>query len=728
MILADFASPWLLLGLLAAAIPIALHLLSSVKAPEVFFPTLRFLRTSMEKTARRRRLEHWLLLLLRSALLALLALAVAEPILRAASGFSAERRYAAVIIVDNSYSMGASGGAMTRFAAAKAEAAKLLTGPARPSQAGLILTNSPHADADVHNDLDEPLNRLTAANLSAGRADIAACVAQAAKLLEGIAAPQKAIFVFSDLQRLSLTGLPALPDLRAAGIGLMMVDCAAKKPVNVGISDLRVNGYRVTNWAIEFSATLVNSSPTPRSAEVWLQVDDRARGESAHLTLPAAGEPGATATVNFSHRFTTPGTHTGAVVIGDADDLAIDNTRRFSLEIAPKVKAVLVRNSAYKPGDVFDPARWVQLALDPHRDPNANWPVQLTSIPAEQFGEQALAGIQVAVFADVPTFTDGAAKALKDFVKAGGTAVLFLGPGTNVDNYNQRLGGSDALLPGKLEQAVGQVGVAADAVRANKNLQHPYLINIHKNPSDYPVLVYRYYRMSGQTPGAESVLSTPSGDAVVSAATVGLGRAILCTTTASAEWNNIGATPILLSMLTRMCLEAGNRASGDCTYPVGAEVTIRPHIPLPEKSAVNITSPDGKVEAMPLAATPPGGPAAIFTRTQDAGVYKWQVIGLGPEVEGGRGEFVTNPDGAECELTPAEPDAIRAAVKGADVYFGKNLDEVNAAAATAAAGDNLWDRLVVIVILLLVIEAVVANRFRKGAEPVPVHLNPRLAR
>ena len=66
-----FATPLLLIGLLAAAIPLVLHLLSSVRAQEVLFPTLRFLRISMEKTARRRRIQQVLLMFLRMALVAL---------------------------------------------------------------------------------------------------------------------------------------------------------------------------------------------------------------------------------------------------------------------------------------------------------------------------------------------------------------------------------------------------------------------------------------------------------------------------------------------------------------------------------------------------------------------------------------------------------------------------------------------------------------------------------
>ncbi len=78
-----FATPAMLVGLLAAAIPLVLHLLAAMRAPARPFPSLRFLQMSMQQTARRRHVQHWLLLILRSVMLGLLALAVAEPISKA---------------------------------------------------------------------------------------------------------------------------------------------------------------------------------------------------------------------------------------------------------------------------------------------------------------------------------------------------------------------------------------------------------------------------------------------------------------------------------------------------------------------------------------------------------------------------------------------------------------------------------------------------------------------
>jgi len=95
-----------LLGTAAAAIPIVIHLAHRRRAPRVPFTTLRFIRASAERTARRRRIEEWLLLLLRTAAIFLLAIALAGPIIRAARG-GGGKNTAIVLVMDNSFSMGA---------------------------------------------------------------------------------------------------------------------------------------------------------------------------------------------------------------------------------------------------------------------------------------------------------------------------------------------------------------------------------------------------------------------------------------------------------------------------------------------------------------------------------------------------------------------------------------------------------------------------------------------
>jgi hypothetical protein len=81
----SFADPLMLAGLAAALVPVVLHLLNRVKAPVVPFPTLRFLRITAQKTARRRQIQQYFLLLVRVVVFALMAMAVAAPLIRGGS-------------------------------------------------------------------------------------------------------------------------------------------------------------------------------------------------------------------------------------------------------------------------------------------------------------------------------------------------------------------------------------------------------------------------------------------------------------------------------------------------------------------------------------------------------------------------------------------------------------------------------------------------------------------
>ena len=118
----SFLYPAFLIGALAAAIPIVLHLLRRDVAPEVPFTAVRLLRRSPLEQTRRRRLRDLLLLAARVAALMLLAAAFARPYLTAAAAGPALE----IIAVDRSYSMAAPG----QFERAQAE------GPARGRRPG----------------------------------------------------------------------------------------------------------------------------------------------------------------------------------------------------------------------------------------------------------------------------------------------------------------------------------------------------------------------------------------------------------------------------------------------------------------------------------------------------------------------------------------------------------------------------------------------------------------
>src|SRR5207247_443679 len=75
----SFLHPLALAGLAAAAIPALLHLLERRVPPELPFPAVRYLADAERRSARRLRLRHLLLLVLRTALIVAIVLAAARP-------------------------------------------------------------------------------------------------------------------------------------------------------------------------------------------------------------------------------------------------------------------------------------------------------------------------------------------------------------------------------------------------------------------------------------------------------------------------------------------------------------------------------------------------------------------------------------------------------------------------------------------------------------------------
>src|SRR5262245_5413938 len=111
-----FAAPLFLLAALAGLIPVVLHLIHRRKAKEVRFSTLRFLRISVQRTRRRKYVEDMSLLVMRVAVLLLIAGGLARPALSSLAALWGMRQTSAIaIVLDNSASMAITDAGRPRF-------------------------------------------------------------------------------------------------------------------------------------------------------------------------------------------------------------------------------------------------------------------------------------------------------------------------------------------------------------------------------------------------------------------------------------------------------------------------------------------------------------------------------------------------------------------------------------------------------------------------------------
>ena len=356
-----FVSAPLLLGALGAAVPFILHMVYRRRAPKIQFSTLRFIRESAERTARRRHIREWLLLLLRSAAIFLLALGLAGPIFRGVA-LGGKDAAAVVLVLDNSASMAAEWEQTSVYARARDGAVKILGQLASNSQAALVYVCPPPGGSRMANMLTTDRNgladELSRSEVSAVEGDLAAAIAGAEKLLQQAATDQREVYVFTDFQARAWRPLPEPTAARRPT--LLLVDCGIGESANVAVAEAQAATVRpAAGVPLTFKARIRNFSAIQKEAKVTLYVDREVWAERAVKV-----DPKAEAETSFAVTFKTPGIHTGWVDLQVDDILPLDNRRYFSLDVPDRIRVGLVRE---REGAVplLDEAFFLAPALNP---------------------------------------------------------------------------------------------------------------------------------------------------------------------------------------------------------------------------------------------------------------------------------------------------------------------------------------------------------------------------
>ena len=124
-----FLHPWaVVIGAVAAAVPLVVHLLTRPRPVRMPLSTIRFLREAIQQQRTRHRLRDFIILALRTLAILLIALAVAQPqwgerplVSEHQAGDSLR-----VVILDQSQSMAAMQGAVEQIERARTVAASYL--------------------------------------------------------------------------------------------------------------------------------------------------------------------------------------------------------------------------------------------------------------------------------------------------------------------------------------------------------------------------------------------------------------------------------------------------------------------------------------------------------------------------------------------------------------------------------------------------------------------------
>jgi len=716
------------------AVPIIIHLLNKQRFRVVEWAAINFLLKALKKNSRRLQMRDLLLLILRTAAVILAALALARPTISPGhfSLLGAGGAINAVVVLDNSRSMGYREGTETRFTQAKAKAKGILDQLPKGSGVALVLMSDEAVTeiSEPSHDLNFVTDAIDKAPLSDGGTSVVSGISKAWELLKKSEGAGE-IYLITDLQANSWpaaeesTWKSLCTQLGAqSAVRLYLAEVGSSAAENVSVDVLAPVDPLVTSDAdTSFTVQVRNHGLAPvDNVEVKLLVDDGAGGEMRAVASAAIDHLATVQEVVLQARFDHGGRYRIEARIG-ADHLDADNSRYLVCDVIDKLKVLIVDGSSE--GGFSGGAGFIRAALAPGlAQPQEG--VAGNLIDAEITTPSALAdtpldGYQAVILSDVDELSAGEADGLKAFVASGRALILFLGANVHPENYNAMLGERAAILPAKLAthplEYPGQ-GDDHGTTFATTALTHP-IVSFFADKDNLPFLVqphfYQVYPLElaaakdGSANPSSVVLHYADGKPALVERLVGSGTVLEFASSADRQWSDFPLRPAFLMLVRRTVQHAVLSRRMKPTVMVHDSLVDR----LPARDAdsrLDVLDPRGTTTKQTATLASDGRSAQVeVADTPFAGF--WQ-IGQGPSAM----RYATNGPAEESQLQSLDHAGVQARSTGLDWRYLAADADIGAQIAHARVGREIWPVLITLAIICLGLESFLAMHWApKGA-------------
>ncbi len=715
-----FASPWMLWGLALGAIPIVIHLLHRQRYRETPWAAMRFLTAAIRKHSRRMRLEQWLLLAVRTAVLLLAALALAGPSVDSLTSFVSGSGAAPahrLLVIDASLSMSLAENGRSRFDQARDIARTLLQSSQQGDTWNLVRIGGISPEVIIRRPSSLPdavLRELDQLVCLEEAADVSAAFHEVDQLIRDAAgSPRREIYLLTDLQSTNWQpddaaaqatlrkSLKSLPEGTVHVFPVGSGDAANSAVTSLQLAD----GLHLAGKPVSLRIGLQRFGSGSAAPSLELRVDDRVQ-ETRAVTIPLGTET----TIDWSPGIST-GEHRLEVRLSD-DGLAADNRCGAVVTVRDRLPILLVNG---KPsGQPWENATdLLKLALAPE----AQGPFAVTVIPESELLSTPLSSFACVFLCNLTLVTDREAGWLAEYLAQGGAVVFCAGGQVRLDQYNQVLLTPERpILPAKLVERAGDPEAKETAFEFDPgDFVHPIVKPFQGNPNSGLELTKTFAYLRTEIPADRETrvaLRFDSGDPAILTAPYGPGQVVLITTSVDREW---GMWPVWGHSFIPLMHEIVRYAAAD-RLPGRQLLVGEPLVGIIDSDAVQsaaVTLPQDEHVSVVVADR-----QASFDQTVSSGFYK---LDWGPPASRSLW-YAVNIDPVESDPATMDEQALKAEFpETASWKF--HLDSRALPQSSAAAGDSAnfrpieqpWSRrLLLLAFWLLLAEQSLAWKFPVG--------------
>ncbi|MES2438902.1 MAG: BatA domain-containing protein [Verrucomicrobiota bacterium] len=550
-----FLNPLLLWGLLAAAVPIAIHLLNRRRHKTIQWAAMQFLLKATRESRGKKKLRHLIILTCRALAIAALVFAAARPVLSGLIGWGGGSIDTVVLLLDRSASMEIKPGdglaPRRQIVIEKVRDAMKSLGAAR-----LVLIDSA-SGSPQEIPSPETLADLSSTSATDTAADFPTLLTRAAEFLEE-SSGRSEIWLASDLQssnwhpdderwaaaRASLAGLPQKPAVRVLSL-------TGTTSANHSV---RLLSARRSGDEMLLDLEILRAADSRGSATLPLTTNLNGTRTTENLTLPAQS-------LRFQKRIGLPaGSETGSGWLSiPADGNPRDNSAFFAYGPARAIRSVIVAPA----GEAAD-----YLAL-------AAAPPGLGNQTVERVDPANAAALDTnnlaAILWAAPLPTGNAFETVNRFLTSGGH-VVFFPPGTPSATPFFDLKWSDPS-----EAPAGKFFILKDWNHSDGPLRDGI--------DGTPIPAERLKAIRRQVPSgdATALARWEDGEPVIARRIFDQGTAWFIGSLPDYTWSNLGDADVLLPSVQRIIAAGAERfdasylatVGSDAAQPLAGEIRTR---------------------------------------------------------------------------------------------------------------------------------------------------------
>lgn len=691
---------------------------------------MELLKRAARESRRRVQLRDWILLVLRCLAVLLFGLALAQPVMDAASRVGAGNQASELIVlIDNSMSMAYEGGAGTRLDEAKQVVRQLVQEMPPGSSFRIVplcgsLEMRWEETTPIKADALQALELISTVDRSLTLEDVAAAATRACR--ETSPLPRR-IMVLSDLQAVSWASLDSEFEIDNVP-PIQVVDLFSPEWENNWIADVRVDDGLVDSAVESVIRVRVGAhAAVGQQLEITLAVDGKVVA-SRVLEFEAGSQ---LTEVVFRHRFEAeilPGeVHWANVVVGAGSDrLPTDNQRHLLVPVAKGLPVVFVDQY----GDQEDSGRFelgeslpLRRLLAPQGQADSG--IRARHLRIEQVTAEALSESRLVVVAGVEDPAP-AAESLANFLMQGGRLLIAAGGAFNADRWNAFVLGetSQGILPAPLATDVvgglpGRSGyqvapflIEIDSIRDESlfrfgDATDEELTELYSEPLFFQAVRMLVNKEQQDGPRVLARFSDSAATPFLVEQSVGQGRVIFVGSGLQSHWNTIAKTNAVL-LFDRLARRMLAETLDPRDFVTADQLEVR----LPgwsRREVVRLQRPTagGFFEELSVGLIKGDGNGVVVDRAFERGLYR-----IESDAEGGERqsvELVVNGLAEESDLTPIERDLLDSIEEASGTFTLIGQDDP-VSQPTSSGGTIWWWFAFAVLAVLLAEMATAANR------------------